>query len=421
MIDKSQYNESKPLDMHNLQFDIASERLAVEPWILEKIKYPRREFSVKFPLRYDDDHTELLSGYRVQHNTLRGPAKGGIRYHPNVDLDEVRALAGWMTWKCAVVNVPFGGAKGGVTCNPLKMSQKEIERMTRRFIWEISPIIGPDSDIPAPDVNTNPQVMAWVVDTYSVFKGYTCPSIVTGKPIEIGGSLGRLKATSRGLLFVLREAAKLLNVDLSRSKAVIQGFGNVGYHVAELIEEFGTKVIAISDVNGGILNESGLDPAKVLEHSQKTGSIAHFPESINITNAELLELPCDILIPAAIEGQINRSNAGNIRAKIIIEGANGPTSPFADEILDDKGVYVIPDILANAGGVTVSYFEWVQNVQKLFWKEDDVNQGLDQIMTRAFHEVYEIHKKEKVNMRMAAYMLAISRVAAAKRLRGIFP
>ncbi len=293
--------------------------------------------------------------------------------------------------------------------------------MTRRFIWEISPIIGPDSDIPAPDVNTNPQVMAWIVDTYSVFKGYTCPSIVTGKPIEIGGSLGRLKATSRGLLFVLREAAKLLNVDLSRSKVVIQGFGNVGYHVAELIEEFGTRVMAVSDVNGGILNESGLDPAKVLEHSQKTGSIAHFPESTNITNAELLELPCDILIPAAIEGQINRSNAGNIRAKIIIEGANGPTSPFADEILDDKGVYVIPDILANAGGVTVSYFEWVQNVQKLFWKEDDVNQGLDQIMTRAFHEVYEIHKKEKVNMRTAAYMLAISRVAAAKRLRGIFP
>jgi len=421
MIDKSQYNESKPLDMHNLQFDIAAERLAVEPWIIEKIKYSRREFSVRFPLRYDDDHTELLTGYRVQHNTLRGPAKGGIRYHPSVDLDEVRALAGWMTWKCAVVNVPFGGAKGGVTCNPSKMSQKEIERMTRRFIWEISPIIGPDSDIPAPDVNTNPQVMAWIVDTYSVFKGYTCPSIVTGKPIEIGGSLGRLKATSRGLLFVLREAAKLLNVDLSRSKVVIQGFGNVGYHVAELIEEFGTRVMAVSDVNGGILNESGLDPAKVLEHSQKTGSIAHFPESTNITNAELLELPCDILIPAAIEGQINRSNAGNIRAKIIIEGANGPTSPFADEILDDKGVYVIPDILANAGGVTVSYFEWVQNVQKLFWKEDDVNQGLDQIMTRAFHEVYEIHKKEKVNMRTAAYMLAISRVAAAKRLRGIFP
>jgi glutamate dehydrogenase (NAD(P)+) len=393
----------------------------VEPWIIEKIKYPRREFSVRFPLRYDDDHTELLSGYRVQHNTLRGPAKGGIRYHPNVDLDEVRALAGWMTWKCAVVNVPFGGAKGGVTCDPSKMSQKEIERMTRRFIWEISPIIGPDSDIPAPDVNTNPQVMAWVVDTYSVFKGYTCPSIVTGKPIEIGGSLGRLKATSRGLLFVLREAAKLLNVDLSRSKVVIQGFGNVGYHVAELIKEFGTTVIAISDVNGGILNESGLDPPKVLEHSHKTGSVSDFPESMNITNAELLELPCDILIPAAIEGQINRSNAANIRAKIIIEGANGPTSPFADEILDDKGVYVIPDILANAGGVTVSYFEWVQNVQKLFWKEDDVNQGLDQIMTRAFHEVYEIHKKEKVNMRTAAYMLAISRVAAAKRLRGIFP
>ena len=421
MIDKSQYNESKPLDMHNLQFDIAAERLALEPWIMEKIKYPRREFSVRFPLRFDDDHTELLSGYRVQHNTLRGPAKGGIRYHPNVDLDEVRALAGWMTWKCAVVNIPYGGAKGGVTCDPTKMSQREIERMTRRYTWEISPIIGPDSDIPAPDVNTNPQVMAWIVDTYSVFKGYTCPSIVTGKPIEIGGSLGRLKATSRGILFVLKEAAKLMSFDLSRSKVVIQGFGNVGYHVAELIKEFGTKVIAVSDVDGGILNENGLDPLKVLEHSQKTGSVAHCPESMNITNAELLELPCDILIPAAIEGQITRSNAGNIKTKIIIEGANGPTSPFADEILDDRGIYVIPDILANAGGVTVSYFEWVQNVQKLFWKEDDVNQGLDQIMTRAFHEVYEIYKKEKVNMRTAAYMLAISRVAAAKRLRGIFP
>lgn len=421
MIDKTQYDENKPLDMHDLQFDIAAEHINIAPWILEKIKKPRREFTVVFPIRYDDGRIEHLTGYRVQHNTLRGPAKGGIRYHPLVDLDEVRALAGWMTWKCAVVNVPFGGAKGGVKCDPLKMSKYEVERITRRYIWEISPIIGPDSDIPAPDVNTNPQVMAWIVDTYSVFKGYTCPSIVTGKPIEIGGSLGRLKATSRGILFVLREAAKALNFELSNSKVVIQGFGNVGYHFAELIKEFGTRVIAVSDVNGGILNENGLDIAKVFEHSQKTGSVIHYSESTDISNAELLELPCDVLVPAAIEGQITRFNADNIRAKIIIEGANGPTSPFADEILDDKGVYVIPDILANAGGVTVSYFEWVQNVQKLFWTEDDVNQRLDQIMTRAFKEVYSLSKREKVNMRTAAYMLAIERVGRAKELRGVFP
>jgi len=421
MIDKNQYDENKPLDMHNLQFDIAAQRLNLEPWIIEKIKHARREFSVKFPLRYDDDHTELLSGYRVQHNTLRGPAKGGIRYHPNVDLDEVRALAGWMTWKCAVVNIPFGGAKGGVTCDPSKMSQREIERLTRRYIWEISPIIGPDMDIPAPDVNTNPQVMAWIVDTYSVFKGYTCPSVVTGKPIAIGGSLGRLKATSRGAVFTLREAAKILSMDLSRCTAVIQGYGNVGYHAAELLEEIGVKVVAVSDVRGGILNEKGLDTAKVYEHSQKTGSVVSYPEADNITNVELLELPCDILVPAALEGQINRKNADNIKAKVIVEGANGPTSPFADGILYEKGVFVIPDVLANAGGVTVSYFEWVQNIQKLFWTEDDVNQNLDQIMTRAFKEVYDISAKEKVNMRTAAYMLAIGRVAEAKRLRGIFP
>jgi len=344
MIDKSQYNESKPLDMHNLQFDIAAERLTLEPWILEKIKYPRREFSVRFPLRFDDDYTELLTAYRVQHNTLRGPAKGGIRYHPNVDLDEVRALAGWMTWKCAVVNVPFGGAKGGVTCDPSKMSKREIERMTRRYIWEISPIIGPDSDIPAPDVNTNPQVMAWIVDTYSVFKGYTCPSVVTGKPLEIGGSLGRLEATSRGCVFTLREAAKLPKIDLSRFTVVIQGYGNVGYHAAKLLQELGVKVIAVSSSKGGILNKKDLDSAKVYGHHQKTKAVSDYPEADNITNAELLELPCDILVPSALEGQVTRKNADKIKAKVIVEGANGPTSPFADDILYDKGIFVIPNI-----------------------------------------------------------------------------
>lgn len=421
MIDKSRYRESNPLDMHNLQFDIAAEHLDVEAWILEKIKHARREFSVRFPVRFDDGHTELLSGYRVQHNTLRGPAKGGIRYHPNVDLDEVRALAGWMTWKCAVVDIPFGGAKGGVTCDPSKMSQGEIERLTRRYVWEISPIIGPEKDIPAPDVNTNPQVMAWIVDTYSVFKGYTCNSVVTGKPIEIGGSLGRLKATSRGVLYALKQAAEILNLDLAKTKVVIQGYGNVGYHAAELLEEFGARVVAVSDVRGGIFNDKGLDIRKVREHSLETGSVVDYPQAGNVTNAELLELPCDILIPAALEGQILRDNANNIKAKVIVEGANGPTSPFADDILYDKGVFVIPDILANAGGVTVSYFEWVQNVQKLFWTEEDVNRQLQRVMARAFKEVYDIAVKEKVNMRTAAYILAVGRVAAAKRFRGIFP
>jgi glutamate dehydrogenase (NAD(P)+) len=421
MIDKSKYDETKPFDMHNLQFDIAAECLNLEPWLAEKIKYPRREFLVRFPLRFDDGHTELLSGFRIQHNTLRGPAKGGIRYHPNVDQDEVRALAGWMTWKCAVVNIPYGGAKGGVQCDPSTMSQGEIERLTRRYTWEISPIIGPDQDIPAPDVNTNPQVMAWIVDTYSVIKGYTCNSVVTGKPVEIGGSLGRLKATSRGVIFMLQEAAKILNINPANSTAVVQGYGNVGYHAAQLAEEIGVKVVAVSDVKGGVYNPNGLDSAKVYAHCQATGSVVDYPEADKVTNAELLELPCDVLIPAALEGQITRANAGNIKAKMIVEGANGPTSPFADDTLEGKGILVIPDILANAGGVTVSYFEWVQNVQKLFWTEDDVNTRLHQIMTRAFHEVHDISAKEKVSMRTAAYMLAIGRVAAAKRLRGIFP
>jgi glutamate dehydrogenase (NAD(P)+) len=421
MVDKSRYDETRPLDMHDMQFDLAAERLHLEPWIAEKIKHTRREFTVRFPLRYDDGHIELLTGYRVQHNTLRGPAKGGIRFHPNVDLDEVRALAGWMTWKCAVVGIPYGGAKGGVQCDPAIMSKDELERLTRRYTWEISPIIGPDKDIPAPDVNTNPQVMAWIVDTYSVFKGYTCPSVVTGKPVAIGGSLGRLRATSQGVVYVLQESAKLLGFDLGRATAVIQGYGNVGYHAAELLEQMGVKVVAVSDVKGGIINDKGLDTAKVYEHCQRTRSVVDYPEADNLTNAELLGLPCDVLIPAALEGQITQQNAANIKAKVIVEGANGPTSPFADDILYDKGIFVVPDILANAGGVTVSYFEWVQNVQKLFWSEETINSQLREIMTRAFHEVQAISAREKVNLRTAAYMLAIERVAEAKRLRGIFP
>jgi glutamate dehydrogenase (NAD(P)+) len=421
MINKSRYNEKNPLDMHDLQFDLASERLNLEPWIADKIKHARREFIVRFPLRYDDGHIELLTGYRVQHNTLRGPAKGGIRFHPDVDLYEIRALAGWMTWKCAVVGIPYGGAKGGVQCDPAIMSQDELERLTRRYTWEISPMIGPDKDIPAPDVNTNPQVMAWIVDTYSVFKGYTCPSVVTGKPVAIGGSLGRLRATSQGVVYVFQESAKLLGFDLGRAKAVVQGYGNVGYHAAELLAQMGVRIVAVSDVRGGIINEKGLNTAKVYEHCQRTGSVVDYPEADNLTNAELLGLPCDVLIPAALEGQITQRNAANIKAKVIVEGANGPTSPFADDILDDKGIFVVPDVLANAGGVTVSYFEWVQNVQKLFWSEETINSQLREIMTRAFHEVQAISAREKVNLRTAAYMLAIERVAEAKRLRGIFP
>ncbi|MEJ2718678.1 MAG: Glu/Leu/Phe/Val dehydrogenase [Deltaproteobacteria bacterium] len=422
MVKDHEYDEKKPLEMHNLQFDLAAEHLNLEPWILEKIKHPRREFSVKFPLKYDDGHKELLSGYRVQHNTLRGPAKGGIRYHPKVDLDEVRALAGWMTWKCAVVNVPFGGAKGGVTCDPSNMSQEEIERITRRYIWEISPIIGPDQDIPAPDVNTNPQVMSWIVDTYSVFKGYTCNSVVTGKPVEIGGSLGRLEATSRGCVFTLQEAANVLDLDLTRSTAAIQGFGNVGYHCATLLREIGVTVIAVSNSKGGVLNRNGLDPEQVDRHCRENGGVmSGYPEGEEISNEELLALPCDILVLAALEGQVTRSNADEIKARIIVEGANGPTSPFADAILTEKNIFVIPDILANAGGVTVSYFEWAQNVQRLFWTEEDVNHRLKQVMSRAFHEVHARAVQHKVTMRTAAYMLGIGRVGEAKRLRGIFP
>ncbi len=421
MLDKTKYDEKRPLDMHNLQFDMAVEHMDLEPWIAEKVKYSRREVVVRFPLRFDDGHIELLTGYRVQHNTLRGPAKGGIRYHHQVDLDEVRALAGWMTWKCAVVNIPFGGAKGGVTCDPSTMSKSELERLTRRYIWEISPIIGPETDIPAPDMNTNPQVMAWIVDTYSVFKGYTCNSVVTGKPVSIGGSLGRLKATSQGCVYALEEAYKILNMDLSRCRVVVQGFGNVGYHAAELLHQAGIKVIAISNVEGGLYNPAGIDPVKAFQHQQETGHLPGYPEAENISNKDLIELPCDVLVLAAMEGQVTRHNAGNIKAKVIVEGANGPTSPFADDILENSGIFVIPDILANAGGVTVSYFEWVQNVQKLFWTEQDVNQRLEQIMKRSFAEVYAIALEEKVSMRTAAYILAIGRVAEAKRLRGIFP
>jgi glutamate dehydrogenase (NAD(P)+) len=370
----------------------------------------------------DDGSIKMFEGYRVHHNVDRGPSKGGIRYHPNVTIDEVKALAMWMTWKCAVVNVPFGGAKGGVICDPHKMSMGEIERLTRRYTTEISFFIGPEKDIPAPDVNTNPQIMAWIMDTYSMNIGYSVPHVVTGKPLEIGGSEGRVEATARGCIFTILKTCKFLGLPINKARVVIQGYGNAGYNVAKLIVEEGARVIAISDSKGGIYNEEGLNPEEVIRHKRETGSVIDFPKARNITNEELLELDCEILVPAALENQIHENNAHKIKAKIIAEAANGPTTPEADKILFSRGIFVIPDILANAGGVTVSYFEWVQDLQAFFWKEEDVNLKLKEVIESSFYNVLEIFKREKdIDMRTAAYMLAIGRVARAVQLRGLYP
>ncbi|MFH1613231.1 MAG: Glu/Leu/Phe/Val dehydrogenase [bacterium] len=369
----------------------------------------------------DNGKLTNFTGYRVQHNINRGPGKGGIRYHPDVTLDEMKALAMWMTWKCAVVNIPYGGAKGGVICNPEEMSLGELERLTRRFTTEISIILGPDKDIPAPDVNTNAQIMAWMMDTYSMQNGYCIPEIVTGKPISIGGSLGRVKATARGCLFVTIEAVNRLGLNIKDAKVVVQGFGNVGYNYASLMNEIGAKIIAVSDVHGGIYNENGLDPDDILKHRNQTGSIMNYKNSQKISNEDLLGLSCDILCPAAIENQITEKNVSNIKAKIIIEGANGPTTPEADKILHNKGVFVVPDILANAGGVTVSYFEWIQDIQSYFWTELEINNKLKNIMIHSFEEVFAIAEEKKIDMRKAAYVLAVGRVAEATLIRGIYP
>ncbi len=402
-------------------FHVAAEHLHLDSGIREKLKWPKRELTVHFPVKMDDGTIRVFVGHRVQHNVTRGPAKGGIRYHPDVTLEQMRALAALMTWKCAVVNVPFGGAKGGVRCDPKKMSLRELEGLTRRYTTEISVLLGPESDIPAPDLYTNPQIMAWIMDTYSMHKGYSIPGVVTGKPIAIGGSLGRREATGRGVVFTIQEAARHLEIDLSRATAVIQGYGNVGSVVGLLLGELGVRIIAIGDVRGAAFNPKGIDPVKALEHAGKTGSVATFPEADHIGNQELLETPCDILVPAALEGVITKENAPRIRARIMAEAANGPTTPEADPILFANNVYVIPDILANAGGVTVSYFEWVQNLEMLHWSEDDVNRRLRDIMTRSFQEVREIAAKERVDMRTAAYILAVGRVAEATLLRGVYP
>jgi len=411
-----------PFEIAKQQIDRAGKKLKLEPGLLEILKHPKRELTVNFPVKMDDGTTKVFTGYRVQYNDARGPFKGGIRYHWNVSLDEVRALSCWMTWKCAVMDIPYGGAKGGIICNPKEMSKSELERMTRRYASEISIIIGPQKDIPAPDVYTDSQTMAWIMDTLSMNQGFAVPGSVTGKPISIGGSLGRDEATSRGLMYATREAAKRMKLNVKGSTVAVQGFGNVGYHYARLMQdELGAKIVAVSDSKGGIYSERGFDPKQVLVYKEKTGSVVGYPGTKKISNEDLLELDVDILAPSALENVITSENADRIRAKISAEGANGPTTPEADDILFKKGVLVIPDILANGGGVTVSYFEWVQDLANFFWTKQEVDQRLEGIMTRAFEGVWNMHNEKKVDMRQAAYMVAISRVVEAYKWRGIYP
>jgi len=403
------------------QFHIAANVVGLEDSMRRILSHCQRELIVSFPVEMDDGSVEVFTGYRVQHNTGPGPTKGGIRYHQSVSLSEVKALAMWMTWKCAVVGLPFGGAKGGVTVNPKLLSQNELQNLTRRYTTEISVIIGPNRDIPAPDVNTNPQVMAWLMDTYSMNVGYSVPGVTTGKPIELGGSEGRAEATGRGCVFAIQEACPVIGLDLTNTTTVVQGFGNAGSVAARLLAQCGSTVVAVSDTRGGIYNPDGFDLIAVALHKQRTGSVVGFASAEDVTNEELLELPCDILIPAAMEGQINADNATRIKAKLIAEAANGPTSPEADAILADRNILLLPDIFANAGGVTVSYFEWVQALQAFPWTEQQVNERLKQIMSRSFAEVHGTAKKHGVHMRTAALVRAIERVADFTRLRGIYP
>ena len=413
--------ERNPYEAAMENFDIAADELELQDDLRSMIKYPERTLTVTLPVRMDHGHVMRFEGYRVQHSTARGPAKGGIRYHPNVTVDEVKALATWMTWKCAVVNIPFGGGKGGVTCNPKEMSTSELERLTRRYAASILPLIGPQQDIPAPDVYTNSQVMAWIMDTYSMTKGFPIPGVVTGKPISLGGSLGRNEATGRGVFYTLEAACDHLRIPMKGSKVVVQGFGNAGSIAAHLLDSHQAYVVAVSDSRGCVYNKNGLDIPKLMIHKERTGVVADFPGSEPISPNELLSLDCDILVPAALENAIHEDNAHSVRAKIVAEAANGPVTPEADNILEAKGVFLIPDILCNAGGVTVSYFEWVQDEQHLFWEAQDVYNRLERVMKTSFNEVLKIHLERKVLMRTAANMLGISRVAEATKLRGLYP
>jgi glutamate dehydrogenase (NAD(P)+) len=412
--------ETNPFESMMSRFDRAAELLNLEPDLYAVLRVPNRELKVYIPVRMDSGRIQVFEGYRVQHNFARGPAKGGIRYAPDVTIDEVRALAAWMTWKCAVVNVPFGGGKGGVVCDPQQMSIGELERLTRRYAAELIDFIGPDKDVPAPDMNTNEQTMAWIMDTYSMHARHTVNAIVTGKPVALGGSRGRREATGRGILFVVNEAVKRLGMTPPQTRVVVQGSGNVGGIGAQLMHEAGYKVIAISDINGGIHNPEGIDIPAALKHLYATRSFEDFPNVEQVSNEDLLEIECDVLVPAATENQIRSDNAERIKCKVLAEGANGPTTAAADEILQSKGIFVIPDILANAGGVTVSYFEWVQDRMGYFWKEEVVNERLQDVMVASFNELVKYAERHSVDTRTAAYMLAIDRVAYDTRMRGIY-
>ena len=404
-----------------MQFDMAAEFLKLDPGLRQVLRTPRRLMEVSIPVKLDNGQVKVLTGFRGQHNMARGPAKGGIRYHPNLTLDEVKALAAWMTWKTATVNIPYGGGKGGVICDPKRMSRGELERLTRRFTAEIFPIIGPGLDIPAPDVYTDAQTMAWMMDTYSAMAGHSVPGVVTGKPVSLGGSEGRADAASRGLLYVVEEACKIKKLSLRGASVAIQGYGNVGAGAARLFAEKKAKIVALSDSRGGVHNPRGIDPLKAFRYKERSGTVVGMPGASRISNDELLALKCDILIPAALENVITLHNAEQLKAKIVAEAANGPTTPHADEVLARKGIFVLPDILANAGGVTVSYFEWAQNLQGSVWLEAEVNQKLDFVMRRAFNDVYAAMRKHHTHPRAAAYVLAVGRVADATLVRGLFP
>lgn len=410
-----------PFEISKQQFDRAADYLELDNSMRRVLKNAKRQLIVSIPVKMDSGEVQVFEGYRVQHNIARGPAKGGIRYHPQVTLDEVKALAAWMAWKCAVVNIPFGGGKGGVVCDPKKMSMNELERLTRRYAFEIAPIIGPDRDIPAPDVYTNDQTMAWIMDTVSMVRGHTELGVVTGKPVSLGGSQGRNEATARGCLYALREACKVKGIDLNGARVAVHGFGNAGHHIARLVAEDGARVVAIADSRCGIYSENGIDVMAALVHKAQTGSVEGLPQTKEISSEEVLEVDCDILLPSALENSITLENVNRIKARIIAELANGPTTPGADRVFEEAGVFLIPDILANAGGVTVSYYEWVQDLYSFFWTEMQVNNTLEQTIQTSFHSVLDVARKYKTDMRTGAYILAIDRVADATRVRGIFP
>ncbi len=420
MPDKSEfYSEPFRIALH--QLDTVARRINLDQDLHERLRYPRRALVVSVPTLMDDGRTEIFIGYRVHHNTVLGPTKGGLRYHTDVTLGEVTALAMLMSWKCALMGLPYGGAKGGVRCNPRAMSPRELERMTRRFTAEIILVIGPDLDIPAPDLGTNEQVMAWVMDTYSMTQGRTVPGVVTGKPLIVGGSAGRREATGRGIAYTLYPALRHLGLELKDRRVVIQGFGNVGSVAARLLWREGCLIVGVSDVKGGVYNPNGLDIRQLEAHVREAGSVTGFPDTDSVSNADLLELPCDILIPAAVGVQLRGDNADRIKAALVVEGANGPTTPEADQILNERGVTVIPDILANAGGVVVSYFEWVQGLQYYFWRESEITSRLQEVMVRAFNRVWTIAQKEGTDLRTAALMEGIRRVAEGFRVRGLYP